>query len=68
MKTHEGDAQTDMEPKSKRIQLSKGEKLILEAGPLIQKDHVIKTYLIILNFYAKIYCYVNIPLHSEVSL
>jgi hypothetical protein len=69
VKTHEGDAKTERGPKPKRIRLSEGEKLTLEAGPIIQKGYVL-THLdcIIFSVYAKLYCCVNISLHSEVSL
>jgi hypothetical protein len=44
-KTHEGDVKSERGPKPKRIRLSEGEKLTLEAGPIIQKGHFIKTLL-----------------------
>ena len=69
MKTYEGDARTERGPKSKRIQLSEGEKLTLEAGPIIQKGYVLtKGGCIIMSVYSKLYCYVNITPYSEVSL
>jgi hypothetical protein len=69
VKTHEGDAKTERGPKPKHIRLTEGEKLTLEAGPIIQKGYILTNLdCIILNVYAKLYCYVNISLHSEVSL
>ena len=69
MKTHERDAKIERGPKPKRIRLSEGEKLTLEAIPMLQKGYVLmKGGCIIPNVYAKLYYYVNITPHSEVSL
>ena len=69
MKTHEGDVKIDKGSKPKRIRLSEGEKSTLEAMPMLQKGYILMNGgCIIPNVYAKLYCYVNITPHSEVSL
>lgn len=67
MKTQERNAKTERGPKPKRIRMNDGEKLTLEAGPMLQKSYVLtKGGCIILSVYDKLYCYVNITPHSEV--
>ena len=69
MKTHERDAKIERRPKFQRIRLSENKKLTLESMPMLQNCYVFtKGGCIIPNVYAKLYCYVNIIPHSEVSL
>ena len=65
---HDG-GKTETGPKPKRIRLTEGEKLTLEAGAMLQKGYILtKGGCIILSVYAKLYCYVNTIPHGEVSL